>query len=154
MIHLATIIRKCHAQKSLNSNLKNGGRRRNVQFVVLKNKIYLFDVQQLLLYEVLGVWNEEHTPGWKERKSVAYCETFFNETMERRESNWPLIASSTYFFWCYKTYAEWNEKSFRHLYQTCCFLPFWIHTVRVETGNIENSTFESNATFNCLSRLK
>ena len=55
MIHLATIIRKCHAQKSLKSNLKNDGRQRNVQFVLFRNKIYLFDVQQLLLYEVLGV---------------------------------------------------------------------------------------------------
>lgn len=30
--------------------------------------------------------NEEDTPGWKEGKSVAYCETCFNETMKRRES--------------------------------------------------------------------
>ena len=29
--------------------------------------------------------NEEDTPGWKEGKSVAYCETCFNETMKRRE---------------------------------------------------------------------
>ena len=31
--------------------------------------------------------NEEDTPGWKEGKSVAYCETCFNETMKRRESS-------------------------------------------------------------------
>ena len=30
---------------------------------------------------------EEDTPGWKEGKSVAYCETCFNETMKRRESS-------------------------------------------------------------------
>ena len=41
-----------------------------MQFVLFKNKIYLFDVQQLLLYDVLGVTfeNEEDTPGWKEGK--------------------------------------------------------------------------------------
>ena len=54
-ISLTFDARKCHAQKSLNSNVKNDGRRTNVQFVLFKNKIYLFDVQQLLLYEVLGV---------------------------------------------------------------------------------------------------
>ena len=27
--------------------------------------------------------NEKDTPGWKEGKSVAYCETCFNETMRR-----------------------------------------------------------------------
>ena len=31
--------------------------------------------------------NEEDTPGWKEGKSVAYCESSFNELMERRESS-------------------------------------------------------------------
>ena len=40
--------------------------------------------------------NEKDTPGWKEGKSVAYCETCLNETMKRRgssegqdESSWP-----------------------------------------------------------------
>ena len=40
--------------------------------------------------------NEKDTPGWKEGKSVAYCETCSNETMKRRgssegqdESSWP-----------------------------------------------------------------
>ena len=31
--------------------------------------------------------NEEDTPGWKEGKSVAYCESCFNKLMERRESS-------------------------------------------------------------------
>ena len=31
--------------------------------------------------------NEEETPGWKEGKSVAYCETCFNETNKRHESS-------------------------------------------------------------------
>ena len=42
--------------------------------------------------------NEEDTPPWKEGKSVAYCETCFNETMimKRRgssldESSWPSL---------------------------------------------------------------
>ena len=40
--------------------------------------------------------SEKDTPGWKEGKSVAYCETCFNKTMKRRgssegqdESSWP-----------------------------------------------------------------
>ena len=44
---------------------KNGERRRNVQFVLFKNKIYLFDVQQLLLYEVLGVKMKRTLQGGK-----------------------------------------------------------------------------------------
>ena len=44
--------------------------------------------------------NEENTPRWKKGKSVAYCETCFNETMimKRRgssegqdESSWPSL---------------------------------------------------------------
>ena len=30
--------------------------------------------------------NEEDTPGWKVGKSVAYCESCFNEMMERESS--------------------------------------------------------------------
>ena len=39
----------------LQDTLKNGRRARNVQFVLFKSKIYLFDLQQLFLYGVLSV---------------------------------------------------------------------------------------------------
>ena len=55
-----------------------------------------------------------------------------------RLSSGPLIVSSTCAFRCYKTYAEWNEKSFRKLQQTCCCPPFCIQPVREETRNIES----------------
>ena len=53
--------------------------------------------------------NEEDTPGWKEGKSVAYCETCFNETMKRRES------------------SEGQDDA----------VGIGVQPVRVETGNIE-----------------
>ena len=39
----------------LQDTLKNGRRARNVQFVLFKSKIYLFDLQQLFLYGVHSV---------------------------------------------------------------------------------------------------
>ena len=53
--------------------------------------------------------NEEDTPGWKEGKSVAYCETCFNEMMKMRES------------------SEGQDDA----------VGIWAQPVRVETGNIE-----------------
>ena len=95
MIHLLPTIRpnfrECHARKSQNNNNNKKKKWRETKgFVVLalqrQNILVWRAVISLICMRCSVFEKDEDTPGWKEAKSVAYCESCFNEMMERESS--------------------------------------------------------------------
>ena len=91
MIHLLPTIRQdireCHARKSQIMPEKMMGDEGMCSSCFLKRKYTCLTCGNYFCMRCSVFENEEDTPGWKEGKSVAYCEWRFNELMERRESS-------------------------------------------------------------------
>ena len=51
-------------------------------FVLLSNKVYMFDMQEFFCIRCSVFEEDEETPGWKAGRSVARCEACFREKME------------------------------------------------------------------------
>ena len=87
MIHLLPTIRQafceCHAQKSQKNARNMAGNERMCSSCFLKTK-YTCSTCGNYFCMRCSVFE---TPGWKEGKSVACCESCLNEMMKRRESS-------------------------------------------------------------------
>ena len=91
MIHLLPTIRQdfceCHAQKSQNNARNMAGNEGMCSSCFLKTKCTCLTFGNYFCMRCSVFAKEEDTPGWKEGKTVAYCESCFNEMMKRRESS-------------------------------------------------------------------
>ena len=99
--------------------------------------------------------NEEDTPLWKEGKSVAYCETCFNEMMimKRRGSSFEgqvILASTRPAPFHHAVGNEDITSNKPHLSTGSTETK----TLKADGAAPLNSTSESNAAFNYSSRLK